>query len=235
MPSGQKRKPQPLRRSKARGCSAGHWPAVGRASRPPIGRQADIMERQAKKLDESVAVADKAAIAAQTGADAAKDGVELVKKKERARLTIDVSRLALKAHDIWANHIPFNINFVGVTPAFVLQSEARAEVNNRPVPDTSDRVTLPLSIPEIIKTDIPSLKLPIIHVMGNAEIKDIEEGRLFVHFHGFVKYRDIFDVEHETCFCFSWGGEEIVPLRVAGKPPVFSQSWKKTGFNGEKY
>ena len=51
------------------------------------------MERQALKLEESVAVAERAATAAQTSADAATANIDLVINKERARVRVEIGEL----------------------------------------------------------------------------------------------------------------------------------------------
>src|SRR6266436_4448937 len=77
-------------------------------------------------------------------------------------------------------------------------------------PSKDDSLMLP-------QMEIPSVITPLTHllpaqfafviphgVLSQEDIDALQQGKKFIHFQGYIKYRDVFDRYRETRFCYSW-------------------------------
>jgi hypothetical protein len=181
---------------------------------------------------------EKAATAANTSAEAAKRGVEIVISKERARISVsEPDKLVLLLSG--PHRVDFKIRFSGVTTAYISESAANAGLSESQdsLPDET------LFRPSIYK--LPSIVVPtatpLLETSGmflpkmqldKTDIDAIVQGKLFVHFWGFIKYRDVFyDVfqeERETTFRYVWAYSTMFNFGSKPGDPPFG-SWFKRG------
>ncbi len=195
-----------------------------------IRRQADIMDLQAKKLDESVAVADKAAEAAQTSADAANANIDLLVSKERTRIFVELFPLELKAtiHTL-GNCVKYTVMFHSPTFAFIEDTTAAAVATNSPETPSQDQFFGSINIPKVIPPGFPDEECYsfIYGANDQFEIDQIEHGESFVHFRGFIKYKDFMGRDRETTFCYRWqpqAANALIPVQwVKTGPPEANQ------------
>jgi hypothetical protein len=162
--------------------------------------QAAEMERQTDALLKSVEAANKSA-------DAAKDNVEMLIGKERARISIDVFNLDIGSPKP-IQEVGFEIKPYLPTLATILDtgvsaylSDSKEVEEDEPLFAISiDRLLLPGSGGSIQRTTMWRPKLGL----EDSDIEAIQTEKVFVHFCGFIKYRDIFGREHETRWRYIW-------------------------------
>ena len=167
-----------------------------------IEKQADLMERQ----------------------------IEASINRERARIRVKLEELKLEPllEDRLLHGARYKVELHGPSSAFILDTLAYAYVSSSPEPEYS-KVNPPMGLPPetVIKPEVPVIEL-VTHILPNLNLspseieREVRQWRSFIHFHGFIKYRDVFDREHETRFRYIWH----VTDRAGGTP--FSY-WKKCG------
>jgi len=168
-----------------------------------IEHQSSVMDRQLTIMEEQLSALKDTASAASSSAAAAKESVDLIASKERARLRIELHPFYLNFHAPSAGS--FTIQHQGSTDAFVLNSRAAIYVSQSREPDPSVGEGKPLPIPSVIGAKDPVVVAQdVLHVFTEEEIEDIRQLKSFVHFAGFVRYKDVFDGEHETRFNRVW-------------------------------
>jgi hypothetical protein len=173
-----------------------------------------------------------AATAAKTNADVAQDNLEMFINRERARLRIEVDSLQLiPAGSGLAHTVTYKILFYGFTDAFVVSSAHYAVATKEPDPNVdSDLVAgiFSMRVPQVIRTTTATIDgfqfiFPEMR-LTQTTIDGINNGSIFVHFFGFIKYKDVFGRERETRFCYTW---------KADPKPVISglkfEVWAKSG------
>ena len=178
-------------------------------------QQSMVMEEQRKMLAEQLIALKDTAVAASASATAAKESVGLIVQKERARLRIELA--------------PFHLNFgapspanyavqhEGSTDAFVLNSHAAIYMSDSREPDPSLGNGKPMPIPSAITPQSPVvLAQDVLHPCTEEEIDSVRQLKSFVHFTGFVRYKDVFDGEHETRFNRVWS---IARMSHLGEEP----------------
>jgi hypothetical protein len=172
-----------------------------------ISRQATIMLAQSSILKKSVTVA--------------RQNTEIYISKERARLRVEVEPLDLQnlARPEGEGPPPrgawFKVIIEGFTPAFITETRAVAMLSGSKEPPPTNLTDIAMGelpkIPQVIKpgsTPVetfaliqpePRLTLPMIQA--------IQEGKSFVHFWGFIHYKDVFDRERRTRFRYLWDAD----------------------------
>jgi hypothetical protein len=188
------------------------WRTLGAIQRQAneMKRQADLMDKQATKLEESVAVADKAAVAAQGSADAAKQNIELFISKERARVSVEINPFNLNP-PVPGHTVSYNLRVRGSADAeaYVTSSAATALVTDSQETPTGGFLEMPMiDIPNVLIKHNPvenriTFLQPKIR-LEQSEIDSITQGKAFVHFWGFIKYKDVFERNRETKFRYVW-------------------------------
>jgi len=198
--------------------------------------QISEMSVQSGILQESVGVARSAAKAAQDGATAAKESADaaqrniaLVINKERARLRIEQPvPLPIKPNSNVV--ITYSLSYYGSTPAFGVDTEVNTLISESK--DSPKDVHLKqriIGLPAVVSAkDILPSYMSIVYNMGDAMkitldddiFRKLKEGKMFVHFWGFIKYLDFFDQPRETTFRYRW---------IPAGPRENWERWEKYG------
>jgi hypothetical protein len=171
------------------------------------------MESQRAMLEKSVAASEANADAAKANAAAAERSVELFIAKERARVAIQVDKLNLSPHTpglslFEADYKVFNY---GPSPAFIVDADARLKISGSPEPPAHPPFVT-MGLPPVVNPTVEGIKRSAICFdkvkLEQATIDSINRKQLFVHFYGFIKYRDISTKEEtgfwETRFMYLW-------------------------------
>jgi len=203
--------------------------ALGKVMRA-VGNQANQMEHQSSAMDrqlrimeDQLAALKETANAASATAIAAKENVELIVRKERARLRIDLDPFYLNFNAPSA--ASFTIQHQGSTDAFVLNSRAAIYVSESRDPDPLIGSGKPLPIPNVIRAKDPAVVAQdVLHPFTREEIDSIRQLKSFVHFTGSIQYKDVFDGEHETRFNRVWSIARVNNL--GGEPFTY---WEPCG------
>lgn len=174
-----------------------------------INRQADIMQRQTVATETAAIAAKANAEAAKANADAAKENVEIFINKERARITVEIDKLNLVvASDRFSLfEVDYKVFSYGPTLAFISDSRATVNIATSAEPPAGESF-VPMSLRSVVSPTIEGIKKSAICFdmtrLEQTDIDSINERRSFVHFHGFIKYRDVFQRERETRFRYLW-------------------------------
>jgi hypothetical protein len=202
-----------------------------------IKRQADNMDRQTSILEASVK-------AANTSAAAARENVEIFINKERARLRVEVLEFSPwkpvelqvtgipgvgTARPIEANLVRYKVSFYAPTPAFISESGTTVTISESgEVPASYDGLWKIIGLPEIISPDTKLNEFAAFPQGGISleagDVEKVKNGKSFIHFYGFIKYKDIFDMARETRFHFRW---KIILGIVVSQTP--DGEWIKCG------
>jgi hypothetical protein len=177
--------------------------------------QSTVMNEQLKIMAEQLTALKETAVAASASATAAKESVGLIVQKERARLRIELAPFYLN----FGAPSPANyaVQHEGSTDAFVLNSHAAIYVSDSREPDPSLGNGKPMPIPSAITPQSPVvLAQDVLHPCTEEEIDSVRQLKSFVHFTGFVRYKDVFDGEHETRFNRVWS---IAKMSHLGEEP----------------
>lgn len=187
------------------------WHASGlRKIRISAGTHAQEMESQSRVLDNQLKVmADQltavkdTASAACSSAAAARETIDLMVCKERARLRVELQPFYLNFNA--PSPARFQIQHQGSTDAFVLDSRAAVYVSDSREPDRSAQSGRPVPLPAVIGALNPVIVgEELLHPFTEEEIDRIRELKSFVHFTGSIRYKDVFEGEHETRFNRVW-------------------------------
>jgi hypothetical protein len=196
-------------------------------------------DNAAAASDNAIAVKDGAkaaeanARASEASAEAAKESVEIIVRKERARIKIRPIELVLTPHKTLLANVTYEVLFYGSTPAFIADAHAEAYVSDSLAPSsTSNSLSFPMSLPEVI-TPLAPLKEQTTFIgpkwtLEQVDIDRLNDGTLFIHFNGFIQYKDVFDRERETRFRYVWKtSNQVMP---DGKRFAY---WMKVGPSGD--
>jgi hypothetical protein len=194
--------------------------------------QADATRDNALAAKESAEAAKENAEASRLNADTAKAILELTISKERARLRVTLKPLNLYVGGFMAHSVEYTVQLYGPTEARIIESGATAEVTSTSNPSSPDAYPIPIVLPEVITPSTPVTQLTAF-IMPNlkldeAQIKSINARTAFVHFHGFIRYKDVFERERETKFRFIW---TVTDLPTFGQGPY--SLWMKSGAEGD--
>jgi hypothetical protein len=85
---------------------------------------------------------------------------------------------------------------------------AYAYVSNSPEPTYSE-FNPPMGLPAVIKPASPitqhaAFLWPQLNLTPSEIEREVTQRKSFVHFHGFIKYSDVFERERETKFRYAW-------------------------------
>jgi hypothetical protein len=162
-----------------------------------------VMDEQLKIMAAQLTALKDTASAASSTATAAKESVGLIVQKERARLRIELAPFYLN----FGAPSPANyaVQHEGSTGAFVINSNAAIYVSDSREPDPSLSTGKPMPIPSAITPQSPVVMAQdVLHPCTEDEIDSVRQLKSFVHFTGFVRYKDVFNGEHETRFNRVW-------------------------------
>ena len=153
-----------------------------------------------------MAIMREQALATQASADAANKNIELLIKKERARLQIIVGNVPVVGNQIVG--VTCYLNNIGPTTAFVEGGAmALVQTTKEAVVDYTRCVNIPL-IGDILANSRTTtqflLTLQPDAIITDAQALEIREGKSFVHCYGYVTYRDVFGGSHRVQIHLRW-------------------------------
>ncbi|HMD16605.1 MAG TPA: hypothetical protein VKH18_08060 [Terriglobales bacterium] len=178
------------------------------------GRQVEVTAGQLRAMHEQITemsrqtdIIQKSVRAAEDGAEAAKKNVDFLVSKERARISVEIpSKLDLG--DGFFNNVKYRIHIFAPTPAVIVSAEANAGTNDEITLKYRFTHTMGITSIEARQTTVIEKSTYLIEVVDAKFRQAIYDKQEFVHFYGFVKYRDIFQSEtdepHETRFGYVW-------------------------------
>jgi hypothetical protein len=164
----------------------------------------------------------RAARAALMSAQAASDGVKSFISKERARIWVEPDIFDLSPPDSLSGHtVKYSVIPYAPTVAIVDKTAVEASLSKSSDPPVG---------PILNEMDLHTVILPSepateqrerLHILSQDEIALIDSEQLFVHFRGFIRYRDFHQDGRETAFCCTW------KMRVIGGIRIWK--WTKSG------
>lgn len=175
--------------------------------------QANIMQDHAVHLQNLATAARDNAIAAKKGAEASNENVEMFINKERARLRVELKPLSLspKPHPIYV--VDFTVAIDGPTSAYIVETGCAgyflplALIGSE---EAGSAIMFSLHLlPKVISPNtVPIEQFTIFYFDSEGDskkiISEIRGDRLFVEVRGYVKYKDVFDRDHEVRFRYVW-------------------------------
>lgn len=185
--------------------------------------QSRVLDGQLKVMSEQLAAVKETASASSMSAAAAKDSIDRIMCKERARLRVELQPFYLNFNA--PSPASYTIQHEGSTDAFVVDSHVSVYVSPSRDPDPSAVNGRPMPIPSIIGAQNPVVAAQdILHPFTPEEIDEIRQLKSFVHFTGFVRYKDVFEGQHETRFNRVWSVARMNHLN--GEPFTY---WEHCG------
>ena len=165
--------------------------------------QSRVLDGQLKVMAEQLAAVKETASASSMSAEAAKESIERIISKERARLRIELQPFYLNFNA--PSPASYTVEHEGSTDAYVMDSHVSVYVSPSRDPDRSSVNGRPMPIPRIIGSQNPVVAAQdVLHPFTSQEIDDIRQLKSFVHITGFIRYKDVFEGEHETRFNRVW-------------------------------
>lgn len=165
--------------------------------------QSRVLDDQLKVMTDQLVALKDTASAASSSAAAAQETVQLIASKERARLRVELQPFYLNFDA--PSPASFTIQHLGSTDAYVMNSRAAVYVSDSRDPDPSVGAGKPIPIPSVISPKNPVVVgEDVLHPFSSDEIDRIRELKSFVHFTGSIRYKDVFEGEHETRFNRVW-------------------------------
>src|ERR1039458_4222098 len=143
------------------------------------------MGKQTEILEKSVA-------AAQTSADAANANIELVVNKERGRIFVEVDDLDFAETRLLTHQVTYRVVFHSPTVSFIENTAANVDVTDSAEPDEIRFFPLSITIRKVIPPAFPTqdCRALFFRMLDQFEIDQVNHQKSFVHFRGFIKYRD---------------------------------------------
>jgi hypothetical protein len=196
-----------------------------------IRRQTEHIARQALSMRYQTTILRESAAATRKAAEATQKSVEIIINKERARIVVKPDKLSLREGSlIYA--VEYKVFNYGPTFAFIDQNRAEVKISaDRSLPQRE--FAFPMSLPEAIGPDTEGIKQNAFFLqnvrLDKGEIERILKEESFVHFFGFIKYRDVFQEVRETKFAYVWTFASLPP------PPGAERNgfWMENGTEGE--
>jgi len=185
--------------------------------------QSRVLDGQLKVMSEQLAAVKETASASSASAAAAKESIERIICKERARLRVELQPFYLNFGA--PSPASYTIEHEGSTDAFVVDSHVSVYVSPSRDPDRSAVNGRPMPIPRVIGAQNPVVAAQdVLHPFTPEEIDEIRELKSFVHFTGFIRYKDVFEGQHETRFNRVWSIARMSHLN--GQPFTY---WEHCG------
>jgi len=188
---------------------------VGLRQAKILHKHEEWMEKHDTKLEKLAQAADANAIAAQTSSATAKESFQSVIDSERAWVVADSPRIESGKQQ--ATSVFCAVRNRGKTMARVIEKGENYSIRAAPdglpaIPDYGitakwpDGLTLPPASESVLTRRI--------NILSDAHAwNQVMNGSLVLLLFGFVKYRDVFDREHETRYIFrfdnAWGRNEF--------------------------
>jgi hypothetical protein len=192
-------------------------------------------EGQVKALTDAAIAARDNATAAKASAESASQTIKLYINKERAKLRIEMSPLALPNIEPEVGYtVEFAVSIHGTTAAFITERLCVAYCFPPQViddPELGEAILFPIyPLPDIIPANSPRIEChAFLSIHAGMMIPEIKASRMLVGIRGFIKYRDIFEEEDRiTAFRYTWKyNEAMVSLGLE------TGDWVKSGHPDE--
>jgi len=191
------------------------------------------MQAQVAEMGKQTGILTTSVEAAKATAEAARDSVEIVISKERARLTVEPGQLVFPTGDeLVLFSIAYKVKLKGTTDASIVRSEATVLLSDSESPPAKDDgIVLGITIPQWFAKEHsiadhyhPVWKKGEKLAVTAEDVAGLKDGTKFIHFWGFIDYRDIFGRPHTSKFRYLWKLNEFSFGRVHR-----SGSWRKHG------
>jgi hypothetical protein len=191
---------------------------------------ADATRENATAAKDGAEAAKANAEAARLNAEAAKDMLELIISKERARVRVELKTLNLSVGGFLTITVDYTVRLYGSTEARIVESGVEACLHNSPDPTgTMSSYLMPMGLEQVLTPQSPVVDkvafLTPLMKPEKADVDRINEKKSFVHFRGFIKYKDVFERERETRFQYLWNVTDLQNFATKGP---FSY-WMKCG------
>jgi hypothetical protein len=185
--------------------------------------QSRVLDGQLKVMSEQLAAVKETASASSLSATAAKESIDRIICKERARLRVELQPFYLNFDA--PSPASYTVQHEGSTDAFVVDSHVSVYVSPSRDPDRSAVNGRPMPIPNVIGSQNPVVAAQdVLHPFTPEEIDEIRQLKSFVHFTGFIRYKDVFEGQHETRFNRVWSIARMSHLN--GEPFTY---WEHCG------
>lgn len=165
--------------------------------------QSRVLDGQLKVMSEQLSAVKETASASSMSAAAAKESIERIISKERARLRVELQPFYLNFNA--PSPACYTVQHEGSTDAFVVDSHVSVYVSPSRDPDRSCVNGRPMPIPRIMGAQNPVVAAEdVLHPFTREEIDEIRQLKSFVHITGYIRYKDVFEGQHETRFNRVW-------------------------------
>jgi hypothetical protein len=175
-------------------------------------------------------------------AETARDNIALIIAKECARIRVEPTGVEIPKQGVSlsiadspkARIINYKIFCYGTTPAFIVDSSSRVTITASNEPPAVRNYTMPIpELPSVMPTSSEGLQRvnfafdrPRPNVSPDQIAEEIANGKMFLHFWGFISYRMVFDNEiHWTKFRYTYGIEDTVLVGFG----LSDTTWSKAG------
>jgi hypothetical protein len=185
----------------------------------------------------NVAVARKTANAASKSAEATRNIIETFISTQRARLRIELGELKLPLDpNVPAHFVEYRVVYYGLTEARVIDSGMESVMTESLIPPNAENLSKIYGLPQIVTASTPLReKVQFLRAEGGAmsykltpqDVDGLANKRLFIHCRGFILYKDAFDRNRRTNFCYSWVVSDS-PLKNR-IPGISLDEWQRSG------
>lgn len=174
--------------------------------------------------------------AARRSAIAAIQNLTAFKDKERARVRIEPGGVNVHPPEkkYATNNVQYKVFCYGTTPAFVEDSQVTAKITESLELSTNAEHMQPMNLSPVLAPTYEGIEKRAVifeHPSGNLR-EGIENGELFIHFFGLVRYKNAFDgaddPERITKFHYVFGIASIGAALTGGPP-----GWRRYDYDEE--
>ena len=156
------------------------------------------------------------------------DNISLLISEKRMRITVQVMPLCLPPAQEGAEYedcaISYALRYKGHSDAVVLESFVEGKITDSAEPPYQ-KAFIPWLLPpgSVIEPSVePTEGQCALYGLSRLQVEMIENRKSFVHFWGFIRYRDFSERERETTFCYTW-----IP-RPLGRA-IGLKGWRESG------
>ncbi len=183
---------------------------------------ADATRENAIAAKDGAEAAKANAEAARLNAEAAKEMLELIISKEWARIRVELKKLDLSVGGYLLSTVEYTVRLYGSTEARIIESGAEAYVHSSAEPSaTKSSYVPPMALDQALTPQSPVVGkftfLSPAMKLEKGDVDKINERKSFVHFRGFIKYKDVFERERETRFQYLWSVTDLPQLGSEGR------------------
>lgn len=184
-----------------------------------------------KAISKQTTLFRESAEAAHKSAVAAIENLTAFKNKERARIRIEPGLVSVHPPEkkYATNGAAYKVFCLGATHASVVDSALVAKITTSQDLISEPELTRPIDIGSVVEPSTAGIekRISIVDQPGGNIQEGLNNGSMFLHFKGFVRYKDVFDSEHITRFRYIYGNPRGIFI------PALSAYWKKCGSDEE--